>query len=80
MRSPWSPQMVDLALPGIFFFSPPGADLWLQGGAPRLILVGFHGNNFPVPGMERTQPRAPSCQDPLGLFLSPFPKKLLRER
>lgn len=57
-----------------FFFSPPGADLWLQGGAPRLILVGFHGNNFPVPGMERTQPHAPSCQDHGGYFYPFFLK------
>lgn len=57
-----------------FFSSPPGADLWLQGGTPRLILVGFRGNNFPVLGMERTQPPASSCQDHWGYFYPLFLK------
>lgn len=63
----------------VFFFSPHLVLIsGCRGGVPRLILAGFHGNNFPVPGMESTQPRAPSCQDPLGLFLSLFPKKPLQ--
>lgn len=57
-----------------FSSSPPGADLWLQGGTPRLILVGFRGNNFPVLGMERTQPPASSCQDHWGYFYPLFLK------
>lgn len=57
-----------------FSSSPPGADLWLQGGTPKLILVGFRGNNFPVLGMERTQPPASSCQDHWGYFYPLFLK------